>query len=239
MPCNSARADVLRKGKLNAFVHFWNSGEHVWYLFVFILDWMYSLLFKVNFLKPHCFSVILFLLFPTTHIWSLNRFLAFPPPIFGLQLVTIGKQRVCMVLHVPNVSLLQQCSQQDLTGGNKALTADTTHHPWMPNPYPHRLSSSFQLVFPVSQPEIKAISILCSLLTLQKAWQVLCLLQEQAQKQSSSVSLPASLCTAEPFHWVLRFYSSCQHETVLVPVQFKWNISLRDQQQAHGNDSDH
>lgn len=98
MPCNSARADVLKKGKLNAFVHFWNSGEHVWYLFVFILDWMYSLLFKVNFLKPHCFSVILFLLFPTTHIWSLNRFLAFPPPIFGLQLVTIGKESVwcCM-----------------------------------------------------------------------------------------------------------------------------------------------
>lgn len=104
-------------------------------------------------------------------------------------------------------------------------------------------SSSFQLVFPCPSLRLKkAISILCSLLTLQKAWQVLCLLQEQAQKQSSSVSLPALLCTAapaQPFHRVLRFCSSCQHGTVLVPVQFKWNISLRDQQWAHGNDSDY
>lgn len=147
--------------------------------------------------------------------------------------MTIGKQTVCVVLNVPSVSLLQECSQWGLTGGSKAVTADTTHPSMNAKSISPQTAILISAGFAVSQPEIKAISILCSLLTLQKAWQVSCLLQEQAQKQSSSVSLPAFLCTAapaEPFHWVLRFYSSCQHGTVLVPVQFKWNISLRDQQ---------
>lgn len=115
MPCNCARADGLKKGEL-LFISGIVKNMYGIYLSLF---WAQC---TVNFLKPHRFSVILLLLFPTRHIEQIFRL---PPPIFGLLLVTIGKQRVCVVLHVPHVSLLQQ---QVFTGGNKAVTAALSGH---------------------------------------------------------------------------------------------------------------
>lgn len=186
----------------------------------------------VNFLKLHCFSVILLLLFPTTHIWSLNRFLAFPSP-FGLLLLTLGKQRVCVVLHVPSVPLLQQCSQQDLTGGSKAVGAALSRH--------HSPLHECQIHIPTDcHPHFSWFS---HVPTWDKG-NFHPLLSSYPSESLAGVVFVAGAgtrtvrqCFTTSFPLYCRTFSLgtpvlqlCQHRAVLVPVQFKWNISLRDQQ---------
>lgn len=190
-------------------------------------------------LKPHCFSVILLLLFPTRHIGSLNRFLAFPPPIFGLLLVTIGKQRLCVVLPVPNVSLLQQ---QVFTGGNKAVTAALSGHhspihecqihiPTACHPHfswfshiPTWDKGNFHPLFsPYPSESLAGVVFIAGAGT-------------KTVEQCFTTSFPLYCSTFSLGTLVLQLLPA---RTVLVPVQFKWNISLRDQQWAHGNDNDH
>lgn len=190
----------------------------------------------VNFLKPHRFSVILLLLFPTRHIEQIFRL---PPPIFGLLLVTIGKQRVCVVLHVPHVSLLLQ---QVFTGGNKAVTAalsghhspihecqiqiPTVWHPhfiWFSHIPTWDKGNFHPLSSPYPSESLAGVVFIAGAGT-------------RTVEQCFTTSFPLSCSTFSLATLVLQLLPA---RTVLVPAQFKWNISLRDQQWAHGNDNDH
>lgn len=159
---------------------------------VFILDWAYSVLsFKT---PPHSSNFTLPVSY-NSHLVIEQNFTAFS--LFGFLLLPIGEQRVCdaachkVFLFCSSAS--SRISSQQRGSVLQQHSVDSTHPLTSIKsilPQTVILISDF---FSLSQPEIKAISIFCSLFTLHEDRRVSCLLQEQAEKLLNSISPTAFL----------------------------------------------